>query len=124
MEASEEVNALFGYMSPFHAAFGFFIDGVDETTAILPPGWRERSQSLQVADGGTQIKAVAPSLDDLIVSKLHRLGETDRAYIAACHAAHPLDIERLKNLLGQCRPDPALAAAAVAFLDGLRAKQG
>src|SRR5258708_7846831 len=40
-EASEEVNALFGSMSAFHRTFKFYIDGVDETTASLPPGWRD-----------------------------------------------------------------------------------
>lgn len=35
--ASEEINVLFGWGSQFHETFGFYIDGVDETTAKLPP---------------------------------------------------------------------------------------
>jgi hypothetical protein len=31
-----------GELSPFHATFGYYAHGVDETTATLPDGWRER----------------------------------------------------------------------------------
>ena len=41
-EASEEIAALFGQGSKFHARYGFYIDGVDDRTATLPPGWKER----------------------------------------------------------------------------------
>jgi hypothetical protein len=84
-EASEEINALFGYGSAFHSQFGFYIDGVDEETAKLPPGWRDRSQFREWEDGGIKIKAIAPSINDLIVSKLHRLIDKDQEYIRACH---------------------------------------
>ncbi len=42
-EASEEINALFGEGSDFHREHGFYIDGVDENTARLPPDWNKRS---------------------------------------------------------------------------------
>jgi hypothetical protein len=35
-EASEHINARFGEGSQFHETHGFYIDGVDENTAILP----------------------------------------------------------------------------------------
>jgi hypothetical protein len=37
-EASEHIDALFGSGSQFHQTHGFFIDGVDENTAMLPAG--------------------------------------------------------------------------------------
>lgn len=37
IEASEEIDAFFGFGSEFHKSFGFYIDGVDEKTAKLPP---------------------------------------------------------------------------------------
>ena len=43
VEASEEINALFGYRSQFDRTHGFYIDGVDEKTAMLPPDWRSRA---------------------------------------------------------------------------------
>lgn len=38
--ASEHIDGLFGSESPFHRAHGFYIDGVDETTAkwLAEPG--------------------------------------------------------------------------------------
>ena len=41
-EASEHINALFGEGSRFHETHGFYIDGVDENTALLPSDWRAR----------------------------------------------------------------------------------
>jgi hypothetical protein len=41
-EASELINGMLGEGSHFHAAHGFFVDGVDDRTATLPPGWQER----------------------------------------------------------------------------------
>jgi hypothetical protein len=41
-EASEEISVIFGEGSPFHAAHGFYIDGVDDRTARLPPSWPAR----------------------------------------------------------------------------------
>lgn len=118
-EASEEVNALFGYGSHFHEEFGFFIDGVDESTARLPQGWRERCRVLEIEDRGVTIKAIAPRMEDLIVAKLHGLREKDRAYIHACHQAYSLDVGQLKALMRQCAADPVIEAEALAFLDGL-----
>jgi len=42
-EASEHINALFGEGSRFHETHGFYIDGVDENTAMLPTGRHEHS---------------------------------------------------------------------------------
>jgi hypothetical protein len=39
---SEIIDGSIGQGSPFERTFGYFAHGVDETTAILPEGWRER----------------------------------------------------------------------------------
>src|SRR5207245_2381458 len=41
-ERSELIDATIGEGSPFQNSFGYFAHGIDETTAILPEGWRER----------------------------------------------------------------------------------
>jgi hypothetical protein len=38
---TEWLNAI-GQDSPFHVSFGYYADPVDETTATLPKGWKER----------------------------------------------------------------------------------
>jgi hypothetical protein len=36
------IDGSIGEDSPFHRTFGYYAHGVDETTAILPEGWRDR----------------------------------------------------------------------------------
>lgn len=36
------IDGSIGEASMFHSTFGYYAQGVVETTAILPPGWRER----------------------------------------------------------------------------------
>lgn len=103
--ASEEINALFGWGSTFHEEFGFYIDGVDDRTAKLPPDWRAEAVTRTIVDDGGELTAIAPSARDLIVSKLHRLTEKDKDYISAFHAERPLDIDDLLDRLAECRPD-------------------
>jgi hypothetical protein len=83
---------LFGEGSQFHITHGFFIDGVDDSTAKLPADWRSRaiSRRVEMVDRRA-VTAIAPSPEDIVVSKLARLEEKDRDYIKAFHAARPLD---------------------------------
>jgi hypothetical protein len=123
LEASEEINAIFGFGSSFHVAFGFYIDGVDEKTAALPPDWMKRAVRLQVRDEERSITTVAPSLEDLIVSKLARLDDKDKDFIAACNEARPLDLDRILKLLETTRIDPHRRRDAGNFLDSLIARR-
>ena len=118
-EASEEINALFGFGSDFHTAFGFYIDGVDEHTAFLPKDWKARAVRIRIPDGGREITAIAPSVDDLVVAKLARLDEKDKRFVSACHRARPLDAERIRALIELTKLDTARKRAANAFLDSL-----
>ena len=49
--ASEHIDGLFGWYSQFHQTHGFYIDGVDETTAKLPRGWQARAVKVQTEVG-------------------------------------------------------------------------
>jgi len=41
-ERSDLIDASIGEGSPFQRSFGYYAHGVDETTSILPAGWRDR----------------------------------------------------------------------------------
>lgn len=85
MEASEAINGLFGEGSLFHDAFGFFIDGVDEATAKLPPDWRDRAVTQEFKGAaGKPIKAVAPAPADVVAAKLVRGDDKDIEFAARC----------------------------------------
>jgi hypothetical protein len=119
VEASEEINALFGEGSPFAEQFGFYIDGVDERTATLPSDWRDRAVKRVIADDGKRLTAIAPALPDLVVSKLWRLDEKDKVFVRTLFDAgqidRPLVIERFK----QTNPPPELLSVVEGFLRSL-----
>ena len=117
--ASEEINALFGSGSRFHERFGFYIDGVDANTAKLPPDWKDRADMRAVDDNGGTIRVIAPSIEDLIVSKLFRLDEKDRDFIRAWHALQPLDGALIRRRLAETEPEKEVAAHAEMFLEML-----
>jgi hypothetical protein len=48
-DRTEWLNAI-GQDSPFHESFGYYADPVDETTATLPKGWKERLVNLPPGD--------------------------------------------------------------------------
>lgn len=118
-EASEEINALFGWGSIFHETHGFYIDGVDARTATLPPGWQDRVIYLAVQLDGAKVTAIAPSPEDLVVSKLARLDEKDILYIQERHRFRPLDIETIAERLAATEMEDATRRSASAFLSSL-----
>lgn len=120
VEASEEINALFGYGSDFDGTFGFYVDGVDEFTAKLPSDWKRRAVHRRVfVDPGRLATAIAPSIEDLVISKLARFDDKDEAFVRALHAARPLDIESIKALLAGAPIEAGMAERIRVFLDRL-----
>ncbi len=119
-EASEEVNALFGHGSDFHRAHGFYIDGVDDTTASLPADWLQQAVRRPVVDGEKTLFAVTPDLHDLVVAKLCRLDEKDRAFVEELQSHRRLDADMLLQRLSKVPVEHAIAERAAAFIRGLR----
>ncbi len=118
--ASEDINVWFGIGSRFHETFGFYIDGVDADTAKFPPGWMERAVGRTVHDDGKTIRAIAPGIEDLVVSKLHRLDRKDRDFIRACHDMRALDMALIQQRLAETRPKADVAARAAMFMETLQ----
>lgn len=116
MEASEHINALFGYGSQFHQTHGFYIDGVDENTAKLPPGWEDRAWIRKLDVAGKTVSVVAPSAEDLIVSKLARLDPKDQEFIVAYNAGRPLDLALIEDRIRASQWDAPVADRAITFI--------
>ena len=66
-----------------------------------------------------KIQVIAPSLEDLIVSKLHRLDPKDKDFILACQQIQQLDIGLIEARLENSKPAAEIAANAFGFLDAL-----
>ena len=120
-EASEHVHALFGEGSEFHRSHGFYIDGVDEMTAKLPRNWQARATVRSFNVDGRMVKTIAPSPDDLIVSKLARLDDKDKNFVEAYHRERTLDIQLIQERIAETDLDPAVAARAIAYIRRLGA---
>lgn len=41
-EGADLIDGSIGEASPFHQTFGYYAQGVSESTSVLPDGWRER----------------------------------------------------------------------------------
>jgi hypothetical protein len=118
-EASEEVSVLFGEMSQFHERFGFYLDGVDENTARMPPDWLDHAKTMEIDVYGRTAVVVCPCIEDVIVSKLHRLVEKDVTFIKACANARPLDHLRILDRFRATGPDQVLIDRAESLLKSL-----
>ena len=107
-EASEEISVLFGEMSQFHERFGFYLDGVDENTARMPPDWLDHAETMEIDVYGRTVIVVCLSIEDVIVSKLHRLVEKDMTFIKACAEVRPMDRIRILERFRATDPDQVL----------------
>jgi hypothetical protein len=118
--ASEHIDGLFGENSPFHATHGFYIDGVDETTAKLPKGWQSRAIKVQTEVDGRKVVGVAPTPEDLVVSKIARLDERDREFVEAIQDQRPLDLDLVEQRVRETDLENAVAERAIAYIRSLR----
>jgi hypothetical protein len=120
LEASEEINALFGEGSLFAESAGFYIDGVDATTAKLAADWKDRAVRRTIMDGDRELTALAPCLPDLLISKLWRGDPKDRAFVETA-LAHTPGVSRagMLHALEGTAPPPALREAITAYIDHL-----
>ena len=103
-ELTEIVDAYFGEGSQFHSTHGIYLQGVDESTCVLPAGWRDRLIRLpggEAAPAGLPIWCLDPH--DLAVAKLA--------------AGRPKDIEFVHALLTSGHLNPAKVHACAAELD-------
>ena len=101
-----------GERSIFHETFGYYAHGVDETTATLPEGWRERLVPIRNENtrGAT---GWCLEVHGLAVSKLVAGREKDRAFIAALFR-HQLAVPELvrERLAQTSLPQSARSPAA------------
>ena len=100
-ERWELVDGSLGELSPFHETFGYYAQGVEPGTAILPAGWESRL--VTVSGPGTRgARGLCLEIHDLLLSKYVAGREKDRRFCAAAlrHALARPEIleERLPGL--------------------------
>mgnify|MGYP006865015930 CR=1 FL=1 len=93
------IDGLLGEGSPFHETFGYYADGVEEQTAILPLGWKERL--IPISNENTRgVVGRCLEIHDLLISKYCAGRPKDREFTSEAvqrnMVKQALLLERLK----------------------------
>lgn len=96
-ERTEWLNAI-GVDSPFHEQFGYYADPVDESTAVLPKGWKGRLVNLPPGDTG-KVRGLCLDPHDLAISKYVARREKDIDFTRELARRGLVDKARLLALL-------------------------
>jgi hypothetical protein len=100
-DRADLIDGSIGEGSPFHDTYGYYAQGVGESTAILPAGWRDRLVAVRNANtrGATGWCLEA---HDLVLSKYAAGREKDRRFavvaLAAKLVAEEVLVERLATM--------------------------
>ena len=119
---SDLIDGAIGELSMFHQTFGYYAHGVDDTTAVLPAGWRERLVPIENANTGG---AVGWCLEahDLAVSKLVAGRDRDVQFVRVLLGQGMVDPAVVEQRLAQLPAGEVRATPARALFDRLRASQ-
>ena len=108
------IDGSIGEASMFHATFGYYAQGVVETTAVLPEGWRERLVRFE-SPGTNGVVAWCLEPHDLWVSKAVAGRPKDLEFCRALVERALVSGARLRDRLALVAAlDPRVRAAAVA----------
>lgn len=81
-QAADRIDGALGEWSGFHDAHGFYVQGVDVDTAVLPLGWQARLMRVAVV-AAPDIEAMCLEPHDTCAAKLARNEERDRVFVRA-----------------------------------------
>lgn len=81
-DRSDLIDGSIGEGSPFEREFGYYAHGVDETTAILPDGWRDRL-ILVTGENTRFIRGWCLEVHDLAIAKYAAGRQKDRGFTRA-----------------------------------------
>lgn len=115
------IDGAIGELSPFHRTYGYYGQGVDVTTAKLPPGWRDRLV-LYKNRHTTPGRGLCLERHDCVASKLAAFREKDREFAEALFEARLLDARVVRERFALVEDlDPRLRLRVLAWLDGREA---
>lgn len=106
-DRADLIDGAIGEGSHFHEQFGYYAQGVGESTATLPKGWRKRLVRVKNPNTGGS-EGLCLEVHDLAISKYVAGREKDLAFTATL-ARHGLTrAETLLERAGKTRLAPAL----------------
>jgi hypothetical protein len=81
------IDGSIGELSPFHQTFGYYAQGVEESTAVLPAGWKDRLIAVR-NDNTRGATGLCLEIHDLLISKYVAGRDKDLRFGAAAARHH------------------------------------
>lgn len=95
------IEGVLGEFSPFDEEFGIHVDGVSESTSVLPVGWQERL--IPFTNSNTNgVTGLCLERHDLCIAKLVAGREKDLDFVGALLAAGSIDPAELRHRMPMC----------------------
>ncbi len=106
-ERWELIDGSIGEGSPFHTTYGYYAQGVDETTAVLPRGWKDRL--IAVRNSNTRgVTGWCLEPHDLVLSKCVAGREKDVRFLKDALAAKIVTSSALEERIKDMAVDEAI----------------
>ena len=96
---SDLIDGALGELSMFHGTHGVYAQGVSESTAVLPDGWRQRLVPYKNQNTGGVV-AWCLEIHDLWISKAVAGRDKDRRFCTSLLGLGLLDVDVLNARLG------------------------
>lgn len=120
--SSDLIDGAIGEGSPFHDRFGYYAQGVDDTTAMLPKDWQARLVRIQNANTDLKV-GLCLEPHDLAAAKLYAGREKDMAFVRSLFSHGMLDREVLLDRITTLPAAPERIAIVARRLEGLCEQQ-
>jgi hypothetical protein len=109
-ERADLIDGSIGELSPFHDTYGYYAQGVGQTTATLPHGWEQRT--VRVQNENTRGAAgLCLEVHDLAISKLVPWREKDQRFLQSLVSHRMVDEATLRERLAQTELEDVLRTA-------------
>lgn len=105
-ELSDEIDGALGEFSQFHETYGYYAQGVDSRTSVLPAQWRQRLVRVQNRNTNGRIGwCLDPA--DLFLAKCAAWREKDRLFNKALLRDGLVQVEEVLARIGEMPLDTA-----------------
>jgi len=119
-DRADLIDGTIGELSPFHETYGYYAQGVGETTATLPAGWQERLVPIRNPNtrGAT---GWCLEIHDLLISKLVPWRDKDQRFVSAALSHGLADVATLRSRLAETDLADEMRSAVAARIERLAA---
>ncbi len=118
-EYTDLIDGVLGELSPFDETFGYYADGVDKATAILPQEWESRLVKIN-NENTNNVVGLCLEPHDMMASKLFAGREKDIDYVSVAIEAEIVDIDLIHSRIIATMIDDDLKTIALERLNRIK----